>query len=138
MPPSRFAGRIASILPRVVELRRDLHRHPELGFAEHRTQGVVEEWLRTHGYAPRRCAETGVVADLHAERGKGRTIALRADLDCLPIDEQTDLPWRSVHAGRSHKCGHDGHTAVLLGVAAVLAEHRDEIAGNVRLVFQPA
>jgi amidohydrolase len=136
---SRYATEIEALRPRIEQIRHDLHQHPELGFAEHRTQGIVEAWLSDLGYAPRACAKTGLVADLHPERhGAGRTIALRADLDCLPMPETTDLPYRSVHEGRAHKCGHDGHTAVLMGVAAVLAQHRDRIAGNVRLVFQPA
>lgn len=139
MAPSRFAAHIDPLVPRLVEVRRDLHRHPELGFAEHRTQSIVEDWLRAHGYAPRHVAGTGLVADLHPDRhGAGKTIALRADLDCLPMPETTDLPWRSVHDGRAHKCGHDGHTTVLMGVAAVLAAHRETIEGNVRLLFQPA
>ena len=128
-----------SLLAQLREIRRDLHRHPELGFEEHRTQGIVIEWLRRYGYAPRTCAETGVLADLFPERvGTERTIALRADLDCLPMQEHTDLPYRSVHTGRAHKCGHDGHTAILLGVAAELERRKAEISGNVRLVFQPA
>jgi amidohydrolase len=134
---SRFSAQIEPLVARLVEVRRDLHMHPELGFAEHRTQALVEAWLAAHGYATRRVAGTGVVADLKPD-ATGRTIGLRADLDCLPMPETTDLPWRSVHDGCAHKCGHDGHTAVLLGVAAVLAEHRERIAGNVRLLFQPA
>jgi amidohydrolase len=133
----RFAAQIDPLVPRIVEVRRDLHQHPELGFAEHRTQAIVEAWLGAHGYATRRVAGTGVVADLEPG-ASGPTIGLRADLDCLPMPETTDLPWRSVHEGRAHKCGHDGHTAVLMGVAAVLAEHRGRLAGNVRLIFQPA
>lgn len=128
---------IAALHPELTMIRRDLHKHPELGFEEHRTGAVVRAWLERHGYAPRTCATTGVVADLHPGRA-GKTIALRADLDCLPMPETTDLPYRSVHDGRAHKCGHDGHTAVLLGVAALLARHRDEVPGNVRLLFQPA
>jgi amidohydrolase len=121
-----------------VNVRHDIHAHPELGFEEVRTSGIVRAWLEQHGYAPRSCARTGLVADLHATRRSGRTIALRADLDCLPIDETTDLPYRSRHRGRAHKCGHDGHTAVMMGVAAMLARHRESIRGNVRLLFQPA
>ena len=129
---------IDALTPTLREIRHDIHKHPELGFEEHRTGGIVTEWLRKHGYEPRMCGRTGVVADLHPERvGKTKTIALRADMDCLPMPETTDLPYRSVHDGRAHKCGHDGHTAILLGVAALLAERRDAIAGNVRLVFQP-
>jgi amidohydrolase len=98
---------------------------------------VVREWLERHGYEPRYCAGTGLVADLRP-KGPGRTIALRADLDALPMEETTDLPYRSMHSGRAHKCGHDGHTALLMGAAAILANHRDDLAGNVRLLFQPA
>lgn len=128
---------IEALVPRLREIRHDIHRHPELGFEEVRTQELVRAWLTDRGYAPRTCAETGLVADLHPGR-EGPTIALRADLDCLPMHEHTDLPYRSAHAGRAHKCGHDGHTSILLGVADVLARHRDAVAGNVRLVFQPA
>ena len=128
---------LRALLDTLVELRRDLHKHPELGFEEHRTQQVVMTWLERLGYAPRVCARTGVVADLRPDHG-GRCVALRADLDCLPMEETLDIPHRSVHAGRAHKCGHDGHTATLLGVATVLARRRDTIPGNVRLIFQPA
>lgn len=128
---------IGALTERLREIRHDLHRHPELGFEEVRTQALVREWLEARGYQPRTCAETGLVADLHPDR-PGPTIALRADLDCLPMHEATELPYRSIHSGRAHKCGHDGHTAILLGVADVLARHRESVRGNVRLVFQPA
>lgn len=121
----------------LVEARHDLHRHPELGFEEVRTQRAVMDWLTRLGLEPRPMAETGVVADL-VIRPEDGFVALRADLDALPIQEKLDLPYRSVHDGRSHKCGHDGHTAILLGVAAQLARHRDRLPGNVRLIFQPA
>lgn len=133
-----LADEIAALHPELTEIRHDIHRHPELGFEEVRTSGIVKAWLEQHGYAPRSCAKTGLVADLHATKKPGRSIALRADLDCLPMPETTDLPYRSIHDGRAHKCGHDGHTAVMLGVAALLAKHRDAIPGNVRLLFQPA
>lgn len=135
---------IEALLPELCAIRHDLHRHPELGFAEHRTQAKVRTFLEALGYRPRDCAGTGLVADLHADDHHDpgaparRCIALRADLDCLPMSETTPLPYRSVHEGRAHKCGHDGHTAILLGVAAVLARHRDRVPGNVRLLFQPA
>lgn len=128
---------IDALHPELTTIRRDLHQHPELGFEEHRTGAIVRAFLERHGWSPRGCAGTGVVADLHPGRD-GRTIGLRADLDCLPMPETTDLPYRSVHDGRAHKCGHDGHTAVMLGVAALLGRHRDRVAGNVRLLFQPA
>ncbi|MHC5072724.1 MAG: M20 metallopeptidase family protein [Planctomycetota bacterium] len=128
--------RVATMLPELRRIRHDLHQHPELGFEEHRTQDVVRRWLRTHGYEPRDCAGTGLVADLKPDAAP--KLALRADLDALPIHEQTDLPYRSVHDGVAHKCGHDGHTAILMGVAALLAAARDDVRGNVRLLFQPA
>jgi amidohydrolase len=130
-------GDIEALLPQLRQIRRDIHRHPELGFEETRTQALVRAWLEARGYAPRDCAGTGLIADLRADAA-GPTIALRADLDCLPMDETTDLPHRSVHPGKAHKCGHDGHTAILLGVADLLARHRDAVPGNVRLLFQPA
>jgi amidohydrolase len=133
-----LASEIQALHPELVRVRHDLHRHPELGFEEVRTSAIVRAWLEQHGYAPRSCAKTGLVADLHATPRPGRSIALRADLDCLPMPETTDLPYRSQHEGRAHKCGHDGHTAVMMGVAALLARHRDRIPGNVRLLFQPA
>ncbi|MCA9710811.1 MAG: amidohydrolase [Myxococcales bacterium] len=131
------AAEVQALLPQLREIRHDLHRHPELGFEEHRTQATVRRWLEARGYAPHDCAETGLWADLHPGR-EGPCLALRADLDCLPMQETTDLPHRSVHEGRAHKCGHDGHTAILMGVADLLARHRDRVPGNVRLVFQPA
>ncbi|MFV8750751.1 M20 metallopeptidase family protein [Nannocystaceae bacterium ST9] len=130
---------IASLTPTLTEIRRDIHKHPELGFEEERTQRLIRGWLTQLGYQPRDCARTGLIADLRPDlHGRGMTIALRSDIDCLPMDERTDLPWRSIHEGRAHKCGHDGHTAILLGTAAVLARYRDRLTGNVRLIFQPA
>jgi amidohydrolase len=133
------SSEIATLTPTLVEIRRDIHKHPELGFEEHRTQRLIKGWLSKLGYEPRECARTGLVADLRPDlHGSSRTIALRADIDCLPMQEHTELDWRSVHDGRAHKCGHDGHTAILLGTAAVLAHYRDYVGGNVRLLFQPA
>lgn len=130
---------IANLTPTLTEIRRDIHKHPELGFEEERTQRLIRGWLTQLGYQPRDCARTGLIADLRPDlQGRGMTIALRADIDCLPMDERTDIPWRSIHDGRAHKCGHDGHTAILLGTAAVLARYRDRLSGNVRLIFQPA
>lgn len=131
------AAQIEALLPELREIRHDLHQHPELGFEEHRTCAVVRRWLEARGYTPHPSAQTGLWADLHPGRG-GPAIALRADLDCLPMQETTDLPYRSVHEGRAHKCGHDGHTTILMGVADLLARHRDQVPGNVRLLFQPA
>ena len=139
MPWDDLSSEVDSLTPTLTEIRRDIHKHPELGFEELRTQRLVKGWLTQLGYEPKECARTGLYADLRPDfHGQGRTIALRADMDCLPMAEHTELPWRSVHDGRAHKCGHDGHTAILLGAAAILARYREEIVGNVRLVFQPA
>lgn len=138
MPPSALDPAISALLPELRELRHDLHRHPELGFEEHRTSALVRERLERLGYAVRASAETGLVADLSPELAADTPLALRADLDCLPIHESLEIPWRSVHPGRSHKCGHDGHTAILLGTAELLAQLRPRLRANVRLLFQPA
>src|SRR5437773_2154452 len=94
------------LLPALRKIRHDLHQHPELGFEEKRTQGVVRDWLVSRGYTPRDCAETGLVADLQPVLSGAPTIALRADLDCLPMEESLDIPYASVNPGRAHKCGH--------------------------------
>lgn len=137
MIPNELLNEIAPLLPRLREIRHDLHQHPELGFEEVRTQEIVRKFLEEHGYAPKASAGTGLIADLRPNATQA-TIGLRADMDCLPIHETTDLPYKSVHPGKGHKCGHDGHTAILLGVAAVLAKQKASIPGNVRLLFQPA
>ncbi len=129
--------RLETLVPELTEARHDIHQHPELGFEETRTQAKVKDYLEALGYAPCVSAETGLVADVRPDLGAPR-LALRADLDCLPMQEDTDLPYKSVHSGRAHKCGHDGHTAVLMGVAKMLSEVRSSLSANVRLLFQPA
>ena len=114
---------------------RDLHQHPELAFTEHRTASVVAHALRDLGLTPRTgIGGTGVVADI--VRGSGKVIALRADMDALPILEQTGLAYSSQHDGIMHACGHDAHTTMLLGAAQKLVQ--SNFSGTVRLVFQPA
>jgi amidohydrolase len=122
----------------VVSIRRDLHMHPELGFAEHRTASIVSERLRSLGYdVHERIGGTGVVGVLRGTR-PGHTIMLRADMDVLPIVEERTQAYRSQIEGAMHACGHDGHVAVLLGAAALIADRREELAGTVCLLFQPA
>jgi hippurate hydrolase len=123
--------------PAFIEIRRDIHRHPELAFDEHRTCKLVAERLRAFGYeVSTGLGGTGVVGTL--QRGKGtKRLGLRADMDALPIDEATGLPYASAHAGVMHACGHDGHTAMLLAAAQHLAE-RDRFDGTLNLIFQPA
>lgn len=119
-----------------VRLRRALHRRPELSFEEHATAAFVTDELRALGLDPQPMAGTGVVAHVVGAR-PGPTVALRADLDALPIDEATGLDFASETPGVMHACGHDVHTACLLGAARLLVETRDRLAGTVRLVFQP-
>ncbi|MBD0320672.1 MAG: amidohydrolase, partial [Gemmatimonadetes bacterium] len=123
----------------LIQTRRDLHRHPELGFQEHRTAGIVAERLRAAGYEVRTgVAETGVVGTLRGGAGDGPTLLLRADMDALPIAEETAHDFTSTHAGVMHACGHDAHVAIGLAVAERLARTRGEWGGTVRYVFQPA
>lgn len=128
----------ASVVRDVVELRRDFHAHPELGFEEIRTAGVVDERLRALGYEVRTgIGQTGVVGILRT-RKPGKTILLRADMDCLPILEQSGVDFASLTPGKMHACGHDGHTAMLLGAAQMIIERRDLLSGTIVLCFQPA
>jgi amidohydrolase len=126
------------LLDDVVAIRRDLHAHPELGFEETRTAGIVAERLRRLGYdVHERIAETGVVGVLRGGK-PGKTIMLRADMDALPLPEENDVPYKSTVEGKMHACGHDGHVAILLGAAELLAARRADIGGTLVLCFQPA
>ncbi|HAU57149.1 MAG TPA: amidohydrolase [Comamonadaceae bacterium] len=119
------------------ELRRDIHRHPELGYQEFRTSDLVAQRLASWGYrVTRGLGGTGVVGQLVRGTGSKR-LGLRADMDALPIQEATGLPHASCHAGLMHACGHDGHTAMLLAAAKHLAEH-GQFDGTLNLIFQPA
>lgn len=129
--------RIAAFADDLTALRRDFHRHPEIGFAEHRTSARVAELLESWGVTVTRgVGGTGVVGVLEGSR-PGRSIGLRADMDALPMEEQTNLPYASQTPGVFHGCGHDGHTTILLGAARYLAETRD-FAGRAVFIFQPA
>ena len=135
---SRFGNQIGNIHDEVTAWRRDLHAHPEVGFEEIRTAGFVEQQLREFGFdeIATGLGKTGVVG-LVRGKADGPTIGLRADMDALPMQERGTVPHRSTVDGKMHACGHDGHTAMLLGVAMILAESRD-FAGSVALIFQPA
>ena len=135
-----IVNRVADLANEIAEWRRDLHAHPELLFDVNRTAGVVAEKLREFG-----CDEvvtgigrTGVVGVIRGRKGASdKAIGLRADMDALPIEEATGLPYKSTVPGKMHACGHDGHTAMLLGAARYLAETRN-FAGNAVVIFQPA
>ncbi len=126
------------VVDEVVATRRDLHQHPELGFAEERTAAMVAARLRELGFEVHTgIGKTGVVGVLRGAR-PGKTIMLRADMDGLPIDEENQVPYRSRTPVHMHACGHDGHVAMLLGAARVVASRQDEVAGTVCFLFQPA
>lgn len=131
--PRSLATRVGEF----IALRREIHQHPELAYEEHRTSELVATRLRSWGYeVDRGLGGTGVVGTLTRGSGK-RTIGLRADMDALPIQEAVNRPWASVHPGRMHACGHDGHTATLLAAARTLVEEA-KFDGTVHLIFQPA
>jgi len=128
---------IESLTEELIELRRDFHKHPELGFEEYRTSEIVAKYLRECGLEVKTgVAKTGVVGLLKGNN-PGRTVLLRADMDALPIQEENDVSYKSIYDGKMHACGHDGHVAMLLVAAKILAKYRDEIKGNIKFVFQP-
>jgi amidohydrolase len=130
--------RAKGIGERIIELRREFHQHPELAFREFNTAKKVEKILRDLGLETRMLVNgTGVRGLLHGRKA-GKTIALRADMDALPIQEEAEVPYRSTNPGVMHACGHDAHTAMILGAATLLAEQRKEFDGNVVFLFQPA
>ena len=118
-------------------IRRDFHQYPELGFQEFRTSEIIASYLEKCGLEVKRnVAKTGVVGLLRGGQ-LGKTILLRSDMDALPVHEENDIPFKSVNDGIMHACGHDGHMAMLMIAAKILAKHRDRIKGNVKFVFQP-
>ncbi len=129
---------IADYADELTAIRRDFHQHPEIGFEEVRTSGIVADLLRSWGVdeVHTGIGKTGVVGIIKG-KSEGRTIGLRADMDALPMEEQTNLPYASKSPGRFHGCGHDGHTTMLLGAARYLAETRN-FAGRAVVIFQPA
>lgn len=129
---------IRTLYPETVALRRDLHRHPEIGFREQRTTGKIGEFLRGHGLTDiRQPLETGLIADLVSVPDEP-FIALRADIDALPLADEKTVSYRSQNAGRCHACGHDVHTAIMCGVAAAWQRITEKPPLNVRFIFQPA
>lgn len=136
-----FEEIIQTYKPWLIEMRRDLHRHPELAFEEVRTSGIVAEKLKSFGLEVRRgVGQTGVIGLLR-RGGEGPAVALRGDMDALPIQEETGAPYASTRPGVMHACGHDAHTTLVLGAARFLAENPaflDGLPGQVKFIFQPA
>ncbi|WP_250121321.1 amidohydrolase [Chroococcidiopsis sp. CCMEE 29] len=148
---SRVRSEIQAIQPQLVDWRRRLHQRPELGFKEQLTAEFIAQKLQEWGIEHQTgIAKTGIVATIRGEgrgaRGEGleksnpklKVLAIRADMDALPIQEENEVPYRSQHDGVMHACGHDGHTAIALGTAYYLSQHRDDFAGTVKIIFQPA
>ena len=136
--PARLCREAQALFPEVQRLRRELHMYPELSNREERTGRLVAAYLERLGLAVTAgVAGFGVVADLEGAR-PGPTVAWRADMDALPISEPPDKPWSSRHPGVMHACGHDLHLAIALGAARLLQEHRQELRGRCRFIFQPA
>ncbi|PKL10279.1 MAG: amidohydrolase, partial [Spirochaetae bacterium HGW-Spirochaetae-8] len=121
----------------LLALRRDFHAHPELGFQEFRTSRKIEQFLKSLGMEPMKVSTTGVVALLKGRTDNGPVLLMRADMDALPVEEQTGLPFASEHSGLMHACGHDAHLAMMLTAARILTERRDSFDGTIKFVFQP-
>ncbi len=132
----RIKSLARDIKSELIAIRHDIHSHPELSFNEERTAALVENYLQKLGLKTHRISGTGVWAMIEGAK-EGQTIALRADLDALPIQEKNDKPYTSKNPGVMHACGHDVHTASLLGAASILCTLKDELKGNVKLIFQP-
>lgn len=139
--PDTLKAEIDELVPDLIATRRDLHEHPETAFEEIRTSTLVAQRLRALGLEVQTgIAKTGVVGLLHGKESAAptKTIAIRADIDALPIYEQNDIEYRSQVDGKMHACGHDGHTSIALAVASILSKRRNELNGTVKFIFQPA
>jgi amidohydrolase len=123
--------------PDLIRIRHHLHAHPELSYREFETAKFVQEKLGAMGIPFQVMADTGVVGLIRGKNADKRVVALRADMDALPIKEENDVPYRSQHEGVMHACGHDVHTTILLGAARILHELKDQWEGSVKLIFQP-
>lgn len=133
-----FMAQAQAMRDELVARRRDFHMHPEIAFQEFRTSGIVAEELNRLGLEVQTgVGQTGVIGILEGEKD-GPTVLVRADMDALPVTEANQIEYISTESGKMHACGHDGHTAIGLGVAKLLSQHRDKIAGRVKFIFQPA
>lgn len=131
---SQLAG---EYFPEMIAIRNHLHAHPELSYKEINTASFIESKLQEWNIPTQRMATTGVIGLIKGKNPESRILALRADMDALPIEEQNDVPYRSIKPGVMHACGHDVHTTCLLGAAKILSELKDEWEGTIKLIFQP-
>ena len=132
----KIKKRIDELNQELLDLRRDFHRYPELGFEEHRTAGIVENYLKNLGLHTERMTKTGIVGLLEGSK-RQPVLLLRADMDALPVEEENDVDYKSKNKGIMHACGHDAHMAILLGVAKILQKH-GPLDHQVNFIFQPA
>jgi len=133
-----FYNEAESIKDELIKLRRDIHEHPELGFEEERTSKIIKDFLRTEGIEFYSVAKTGVCGIIKGKSDSNKTIGVRADIDALPIIDKKKCSYKSKTTGRMHACGHDAHTAILLGTAKILNKNKHLFSGNVKLLFEPA
>jgi amidohydrolase len=138
MLKNRIQELAASVLESTIQNRRHLHAHPELSFQEHKTVAFVAAKLDELGIAYKPMANTGLVALITGDKPSDQVVALRADMDALPIQEANEVAYKSTQAGVMHACGHDAHTASLLGTATILQKLKAEFGGTIKLIFQPA
>jgi amidohydrolase len=133
----KIKGSATRLLPEVISIRRDIHQHPELSFSEKNTSEKIQTFLKAKGIPfTTGWAGYGIVAHIDGS-SPGSRVMFRADMDALPINEKTDVPFQSTFPGIMHACGHDAHTASLLGVAAIVQENRDQLKGTAQFIFQP-
>lgn len=135
-----FRNEAKEIREELISIRRDIHEHPELGFEEFRTSGLIKDFLRAEGIGYKEVAKTGVIGIIKGTKDgdSKRCIGIRGDMDALPIEEKSGCPYSSKFQGKMHACGHDAHTTILLGVAKVLNKNKDKFSGYVKLFFEPA
>ena len=137
MDPKELMAEAAVLEPQLQNWRRTLHRHPEVGFDLPQTRALVKQALTEMGYTPQDCGKAGILV-LAGGKKPGKTILLRGDMDALPVQEESGVDFASEVPGRMHGCGHDMHTAMMLGAAKLLKAHEEELEGTVKLEFQPA
>ncbi len=137
MLQEKIKAKSKEIWTHVIQNRRHLHQHPELSFQEFQTSAYIKARLNEMGVSWQAMANTGIVAILSGDKPSDRIIALRADIDALPIVETNDLPYKSESEGVMHACGHDAHTASLLGVIEILQSIKADFGGTIKFIFQP-